>query len=89
MDLAFKSQFFFTAGPIYRAPPLSVEAVLTTESSVGELREGHGTRLDGSGRGTLVAVAVVPPVRDGFLDRFLGLPTDVLAVLPAQFCFDC
>ncbi|CAI7792944.1 unnamed protein product [Closterium sp. NIES-54] len=87
VELTFISKFFFTAGPIYTAPPLTVETILTTESSAGPIRSAKGSRLDASGKCTLVGVARVPPVNDSFLDTFLLLPTDVLAVLPAELRF--
>jgi hypothetical protein len=40
-----------------------------------------GVPLDQDGRGVLVGVAVVEPTGEGWLDRFLGLPDEALAVL--------
>ena len=60
---------------------------LTTETSEGALRRGTGQRLRGDGRARLVGVARVPPTPDAFLNTFLMLPTDALAVLSAELTF--
>jgi hypothetical protein len=41
----------------------------------------RGTPLDGEGRGVLVGIATVPPTGEAWLDRFLQLPDEALAVL--------
>eukprot|EP00270_Netrium_digitus_P004402 TRINITY_DN1547_c0_g1_i1.p1 TRINITY_DN1547_c0_g1~~TRINITY_DN1547_c0_g1_i1.p1 ORF type:complete len:343 (+),score=32.64 TRINITY_DN1547_c0_g1_i1:49-1077(+) len=85
VELHFRSEFRFSAGPLYRAPPLLVDTVLTTEISKGLTRQGTGSRLDSNGNCVLVGTARISPVNDAFLDKFLMLPTDVLAVLPSNF----
>ncbi|KAI7845234.1 hypothetical protein COHA_001278 [Chlorella ohadii] len=87
VDLDFLASFEFTAGPIYRAAPLTVATTLTTEASDGVLRHGVGERLRADGRARLVGVARVPRTTDGFLNTFLMLPTDALAVLSAELKF--
>jgi hypothetical protein len=72
---------------MYRAAPLTVSTTLTTESSRGELRAGTGRRLRADGRARLVGVARVPPTSDAFINGFLMLPTDALAVLSAELEF--
>lgn len=74
-------------GSIYRAPPLMVETVLTTEESVGRMRGGRGERLDGEGKCRLVGVATVDPIDDIFMNTFLGLPTECLANLNAVITY--
>ncbi|GAB4858660.1 hypothetical protein Ancab_010132 [Ancistrocladus abbreviatus] len=83
VDLGFKAEFWFSIGTIYRAPPLLVSTVLTSEESQGKMRRGRGQRLDGSGKCTLVGVATVDPIDDQFMNSFLGLPTECLANLKA------
>lgn len=85
--LDFLAGFEFEAGPFYKAPPLVVETSLTTENSRGPLLKGTGSRMNGNGRAKLVGVARVPKTGDGFLDGFLMLPTDALAVLSADIDF--
>ncbi|KAL4458075.1 hypothetical protein ABPG75_012940 [Micractinium tetrahymenae] len=87
VDLDFLASFEFTAGPLYTAAPLTVTTTLTTESSDGQLRHGTGQRLAADGRAKLVGVARVPTTGDAFLDTFLMLPTDCLAVLSAELKF--
>ena len=49
--------------------------------------EGRGERLAANGRVRLAGVASVPPNGDVFLEKFLMLPTDALAVLSAELKF--
>jgi hypothetical protein len=86
-NLTFLAGFEFTAGPLYTAPPLVVSTTLTTEQSSGPIRSGTGERLTADGKAKLVGVARVPKTGDGFLDGFLMLPTDALAVLSADLKF--
>uniref|UniRef100_A0A5B7A4G2 Uncharacterized protein n=1 Tax=Davidia involucrata TaxID=16924 RepID=A0A5B7A4G2_DAVIN len=83
VDLEFKAKFRFSVGNVYKAPPLLVETVLTTEESKGTLRSGRGERLDEEGRCRLVGVATVEPINDFLMNSFLGLPTECLANLNA------
>ncbi|XP_043716926.1 uncharacterized protein LOC122664943 [Telopea speciosissima] len=83
VDLEFKAKFLFSAGRIYKAPPLMVRTILTSEESSGTMKRGRGERLDGKGKCRLVGVAVVDPVNDVFMNSFLGLPTECLAELNA------
>jgi hypothetical protein len=87
VELEFDAMFSFTASSLYQAPLLSVQTMLTTEASDGELQHARGQRLNADGFAKLVGVARVPPVKDGLLDTFLMLPTDALAVLSAELKF--
>lgn len=87
VDLQFKAKFWFSIGSIYKALPLMVETVLTSEESKGTLRSGRGERLNEEGKCRLVGVATVDPIDDFLLDSFLGLPTECLAVLNATISF--
>ena len=64
-----------------------VSTKLTTGESSGPIRSGVGERLNAQGKAKLVGVARVPKTGDGFLDGFLMLPTDALAVLSAELKF--
>jgi hypothetical protein len=86
-ELEFLADFAFTAAPLYTAAPLVVSTTLTTEASEGAFRKGQGVRLGGDGRARLVGVARVPRTEDAFLNNFLMLPTDALAVLSAEIEF--
>ncbi|KAM3682362.1 hypothetical protein ACB098_12G067700 [Castanea mollissima] len=83
VDLEFLANFWFSAGSIYRAPPLLVKTVLTSEQSNGTIRSGRGKRLDKEGQCRLVGVATVDPIDDFLMNTFLGLPTECLANLNA------
>ncbi|CDP05252.1 unnamed protein product [Coffea canephora] len=83
VELEFKASFWFSVGKLYKAPPLLVGTVLTSEESEGTIRSGRGERLNGGGRCRLVGVAMVQPIDDFFMDSFLGLPTECFAELNA------
>ncbi|CAK9238226.1 unnamed protein product [Sphagnum jensenii] len=87
VELKFQAQFFFSAGNLYRPPPLLVNTLLTTESAQGEIRGGQGSRLDSKGNCRLVGVARLAPIDDLFMSTFLTLPSDCLAELSANFAF--
>lgn len=87
LDLEFLASFEFTAGPLYRAAPLTVSTTLTTETSDGVRLHGKGERLRADGRARLVGVASVPKTNDFVVDGFLSLPNDALAVLSAELRF--
>ncbi|KAL3521493.1 hypothetical protein ACH5RR_019642 [Cinchona calisaya] len=81
VELEFKAKFWFSIGKLYKAPPLLVGTVLTSEESKGTIRSGRGERLNDAGRCQLVGVATVQPIDDFFMNSFLGLPTECLAKL--------
>lgn len=87
VELAFQAKFYFSAGPLYRPPPLIVDTLLTTESTQGEFRGGTGSRLDNQGNCRLVGVARLAPIDDLFLSTFLALPSECLADMSANFSF--
>ncbi|KAK9143556.1 hypothetical protein Syun_012956 [Stephania yunnanensis] len=87
VSLEFKAKFCFSVGSVYRAPPLLVETILTSEESSGKMRSGKGERLDEEGKCRLVGVAIVDPIDDVFMNSFLRLPTECLAVLNATIQF--
>ncbi|KAL0913978.1 hypothetical protein M5K25_017473 [Dendrobium thyrsiflorum] len=84
VELQFRAKFWFSTGMIYRAPPLMVETILTSEESKGSLRSGKGERLDKEGKCRLVGVATVDPIDDVIMNSFLSLPTECIAELSAQ-----
>ncbi|XP_074576612.1 uncharacterized protein LOC141833128 [Curcuma longa] len=79
-----QANFLFSVGSIYKAPPLVVETVLTSEESKGTMREAKGEKLDTGGRCKLVGVAVVDRIDDHFMNSFLRLPTECIAILNAN-----
>ncbi|XVE64158.1 hypothetical protein DITRI_Ditri07aG0079600 [Diplodiscus trichospermus] len=87
VDLEFLAKFCFSVGSIYKAPPLLVKTVLTSEESQGKNRRGKGERLDKEGNCKLVGVASVDPIDDFFMNALLSLPTECLAKLNAVITF--
>lgn len=85
--LEFIANFMFTAGPVYKAPPLYVVTHLTTEHVQGTRRNGDGSRLDANGFSKLVGCATVPKTDSWPIDKFLMLPDETFAVMQAQFVF--
>lgn len=75
------AKFFFSAGSVYKAPPLLVKTLLTSEESKGTMKSGRGKRLNEEGKCKLVGVATVDPIDDFLMNSFLGLPTECLAEL--------
>ncbi len=88
LQLTFRSRFRFTVGqakaPLYKASDLVVETALTSGSVQGQRHRGQGQALNGEGRGRLVGVATIAPCQDGWLNAFLGLPDEALAVMDVQ-----
>ncbi len=86
-NLDFDARFQFDAGSLYHAAPLSIVTKLSSEGSAGRMLRGPGERLE-DGRVKLAGVASVPKTGDAFLDGFLLLPSEALAVLSAEIQFD-
>jgi hypothetical protein len=84
VELAFLARFalLLAARPV--APDLIVATELATHAVRGQRHQAQGTPLDGQGRGVLVGVATVEPTGEGWVDRFLQLPDEALAVLRCQ-----
>lgn len=81
LQLLFQARFRFRAGSWYRAPDLLVNSLLSTGAVRSRRHRLHGQPPDATGEALLVGVAVVAPSGDAWLDRFLGLPDEALAVL--------
>ncbi len=64
-----------------------IRTVLTTESTKGMHLTASGRRLVGNS-GVLVGTATVEKVGDMFMDTFLQLPNDALAVMSCDFVFE-
>ena len=85
MALRFCARFRFAIGSLYRAPDLIVDTTLSTGPVQGRRHQATGQPLDGDGLAQLVGVATIAPSGDPFLDRFLGLPDEALALLRCRF----
>jgi hypothetical protein len=84
VDLAFDARFRLRVAGRAVAPELRVSTRLGTGEARGQRQRACGRPLDGEGRGVLVGIAQVPPSGAAWLDRFLGLPGEALAVLGCQ-----
>jgi hypothetical protein len=84
VELAFEARFQLLLAGRSLVPDLQVSTCLGTGAVAGERQRAEGCPLDGGGRGVLVGVAQVPPTGTWWLDRFLGLPGEALAVLGCQ-----
>lgn len=85
LTLDFRSRFQFTLGraeaPLYQASDLVVETQLTTGTVHGQRQTRSGRPLGPDGSATLVGMACIEPCRDPWLNWFLGLPDQALAVM--------
>ena len=81
VQLEFRSRFYFSLAGLYQAPPLIVQTRLQTEAAQGLRHHAQGERIGANSKALLVGIATVAPTGDGWLDRFLGLPDEALALL--------
>jgi hypothetical protein len=85
VELQFLARFQLLVAARVVAPDLIVSTQLTSATVAGRRHQAAGRPLDAEGRGVLVGVATVAPTGEGWVDRFLGLPDEALAVLRCQF----
>lgn len=81
VELEFLAQFQLLVAARAVAPDLIVSTQLTSGAVGGARHQAQGRPLDGEGRGVLVGIATVAPTGEAWVDRFLGLPDEALAVL--------
>lgn len=81
LRLRFQARFQLSIGQHCLAPPLWIDTELTTGSVQGRRHQARGMELGTAGPGVMVGVALVEPCGAAWLDRFLGLPDEALAVL--------
>ncbi len=81
VDLAFDARFQLRLAGRAVAQELRVTTRLGTGEASGKRQRASGRPLDAAGRGVLVGIALVPASGSAWLDRFLGLPGEALAVL--------
>lgn len=85
LALRFSARFHFAIGSLYRAPALPVETELTSGAVCSRRHTTCGAPLAADGSAVLVGVARIAPSGEAWLDRFLGLPDEALAVLRCRF----
>jgi hypothetical protein len=84
LRLQFRSRFRFSIGA-YTAPDLVIDCSLQSGAVQGVRHQASGSPLGASGEAFLVGMAVVQPCGEAWLDRFLGLPDEALALLRCRF----
>jgi hypothetical protein len=88
LELHFRARFLLQlsiAGTlVYRAPALLVETKLSTTALSSRRHQVQGRPCGVDHTALLVGVANVPRCGAAWLDRFLGLPDEALAVLECQ-----
>lgn len=84
VELQFLARFALLLAGRPVAPDLIVHTELATRVVRGQRHQAQGAPLDGQGRGVLVGIARVAPTGEGWVDRFLNLPDEALAVLRCQ-----
>lgn len=80
LQLQFRARFRFSIGA-YTAPDLLIDCSLQSGAVRGRRHQASGLPRDASGEAFLAGVAVVQPCGEAWLDRFLGLPDEALALL--------
>jgi hypothetical protein len=81
VTLRFQARFRFRLAGLYQPPDLLIDTQLGTGLVQGQRHSAVGQPLGDDGGALLVGVAVVPPSGELWLDRFLGLPDEALAML--------
>ncbi len=84
IKLDFESRFVFTMFPSFYFPDLIVKTCLTSGKAKSGLHFAKGKPLQKDGSTKLVGIAVIPPSGNLFLDTFLDLPNEALAILQCK-----
>ena len=84
MALNFKARFQADFAGLYQSRDLIVVTELSSGQSKGRRHNASGSVLQSSGEVVLAGIATIEPTGDIWLDRFLGLPDEALAVLRCQ-----
>lgn len=85
LALRFRARFRLSLAGLYQPPDLQIDTVLSSTEARGRRHQASGQPLSADGQALLVGVASVPPSGDPWLDRFLGLPDEALAMLRCSF----
>ena len=80
-EAAFRFRVQWAGGCLLAPPDLTVVTTLSSQGCTSQRHQRRGEALGRDGFCTLVGVAEVPRCGAPWLDRFLGLPDEALAVL--------
>ena len=84
ISLVFESLFTLSILSIFHFSPLTIKTSLVTSEAKSQLFKVEGETLKEDGKATLVGIAKVPLSGNRLLDKFLGLPTEALAILKCK-----
>ncbi|KAL9269558.1 hypothetical protein AKJ16_DCAP21452 [Drosera capensis] len=87
IDIKFRAKYWFSIGDGYKAPPIIIETVLTSDESRGKHESAKGKRRGKDGRCRLVGIATLGPLKDGYVDALLGLPAECVTEMNAIIYF--
>lgn len=83
--LEFEADFLFSIFSILNFPALSVKTTLNSMKTDFKNKIFLGKPIQSNGTSTLVGSAVIDPVKNIFLNIFLNLPCEALALLECEF----
>ncbi|GAB2265273.1 hypothetical protein Dimus_000340 [Dionaea muscipula] len=87
IDIKLRAKYWFSIGSGYKAPPLIVETILTTDESRGSHGSTRGKRRGKDGRCRLVGIATLGPLKDSYMNSLLGLPAECVTEMNAIIYF--
>ncbi len=84
LELDFEANFQFSLAGFINAPDLVVKTILNTGTASGEIHSAKGSPIDSKGITKIVGVAKIANTQNIIYNKFLGLPTEALAVLKCK-----
>ena len=87
-EAAFRFRLRMGGATLLAPPDLQINTILRSDGTGSRRHPCSGEPLSPPGSTTLVGVATVPPCGAPWLDRFLGLPDEALAVLHCRLLHD-
>ena len=84
ISLALKARFIFSIFSFLEAPALIIETSLKSKKLKSRFFEAIGSPIKENGAATLVGVATVPQTTSKYLNWFLSLPNEALAILHCE-----
>ena len=85
VSLQLEAKFILSIFSLIKAPELVVKTELTSTNIKGDIHEAIGSPINNRGETILVGLATIEPSGNRFLDSFLSLPNEALAILHCEF----